>query len=95
MFQIVAAVLIGVAAFFLWQGNYEGVFVSAVLSSVCYFLSFRFQVKERLDIREAERLERELEEMNLNRHVLQENSGLFDIEEMDFDKREEEVLHEK
>jgi hypothetical protein len=94
-FQILAAVLMGVAAFFLWRENYEGVFVSGVLSSVSYFLSYRFQVKERLDIREAERLERENEEMNMNRNILKENTSLFDIEESDFEKGREKVLNEK
>jgi hypothetical protein len=91
-FQILAAILMGVAAFFLWQENYEGVFVSSVLSSVSYFLSYRFQVKERLDIREAEKLERELEEMNMNRNILQENTSLFDFEKTDFEKLKEKVL---
>lgn len=56
-FQIMAAILIGVAAFFLWKGNTDGLFVSAVLGAVCFFLSFRFQVKERLTQRENEILE--------------------------------------
>lgn len=87
IFQVLAAVLLGVAAIFLYLGNYEGVFVSAILSSVSYFLSFRFQVKERLDQREAKRVERELDEMN--QKMLQENKSLFDVEEADFDREEE------
>lgn len=55
LFQILAALLIGVAAFFLWRGNTDGLFVSAVLGAVCFFLSIRFQVGERLKQREAER----------------------------------------
>lgn len=53
LFQILAVILIGVAAFFLWRGNTDGLFVSAVLGAVCFFLSVRFQVKERLDKRAA------------------------------------------
>lgn len=54
IFQIVAVILIAVAAYFLWLGNTEGVFVSAVLGAVAFFLSVRFQVRERLKQREAE-----------------------------------------
>lgn len=54
IFQIVAVILIGVAAYFLWRGNTEGVFVSAVLGAVAFFLSIRFQVKERLKKKETE-----------------------------------------
>ncbi len=61
LFQILAVILIGVAAFFLWRGNYEGVFVSAVFGSVCFFLSVRFEVGERVKVRESEKL-REREE---------------------------------
>jgi hypothetical protein len=51
-FKILAVVLAGVAAFFLWQGNSEGAFVAAVLGAVSFFLSIRFQVKERMKQRE-------------------------------------------
>ncbi|HEX8368976.1 MAG TPA: hypothetical protein VF604_10585 [Pyrinomonadaceae bacterium] len=53
-------ILAGVAAFFLWRGNWDGGFVSAVFGAVCFFLSVRFQVRERLKIREAERQKEEL-----------------------------------
>ncbi|HEV8159364.1 MAG TPA: hypothetical protein VGP58_10045 [Pyrinomonadaceae bacterium] len=53
-FQILAVILIGVAAFFLYQGNTDGVFVTAVLGAVSFFLSVRFQVKERLKKKEIE-----------------------------------------
>jgi uncharacterized membrane protein len=53
-FQILAVILIGVAAFFLWRGNTDAVFISAVLGAVSFFLSVRFQVKERLKKREIE-----------------------------------------
>ncbi len=54
IFQIAAVILIGVAAFFLWRSNNDGVFVSAVAGAVCFFLSVRFQVKERLEQRKSE-----------------------------------------
>lgn len=59
IFQIVAVILAGIAAYFLWNGNKDGAFVSAVLGCVAFFLSVRFQVKERNQEREAERIERE------------------------------------
>lgn len=53
-FQIAAVILIGIAAFFLWKGSNDGLFVAAVLGAVCFFLSIRFQVRERLSEREKE-----------------------------------------
>lgn len=57
LFQILAVILAGVAAFFLWKGNKDGTFVAAVFGAVCFFLSVRFQVKDRLKQREAEEFE--------------------------------------
>lgn len=54
IFQILAVILIGVAAVFLWKGNNDGTFIAAVLGAVCFFLSVRFQVKERLTRTEDE-----------------------------------------
>lgn len=56
-FQIAAVILIGVAAYFLWQGNKDGTFVAAVLGAVAFFLSIRFQVKGRLKQKESETAE--------------------------------------
>lgn len=61
LFQILAVIFIGIAAFFLWRGSVDGLFLSAVLGAVCFFLSFRFQVHERLKIRNAEREKNERE----------------------------------
>ena len=55
VFQIVAVILAVIAAYFLWTGNNDGAFVSAVLGCVSFFLSIRTQVKERNRVREAER----------------------------------------
>lgn len=55
IFQFIAVILAGIAAYFLWTGNGDGAFVSAVLGCVAFFLSVRFQVKERNRIRDAER----------------------------------------
>ena len=54
IFQITAVILIGVAAYFLWRGNTDGTFVAAVLGAVAFFLSVRFQMKDRLKLRETE-----------------------------------------
>jgi len=58
-FQILAVILAGVAAYFIWQGNADRAFASATFGAVAFFLSIRFQVKERIKIREAEREEEE------------------------------------
>lgn len=55
-FQIAAVLLIGVAAYFLWKANTDGVFVAAVLGAVAFFLSVRFQVKGRLRQKETDEL---------------------------------------
>ncbi len=57
-FQITAVILIGVAAYFLWNGNTDGAFIAAVLGAVAFFLSVRFQVKERLKRKEVEETQR-------------------------------------
>lgn len=57
LFQISAVILIGIAAYFLWRGNNDAMFVAAVGGAVCFFLSVRFQVKDRLETRQAEKRE--------------------------------------
>ena len=54
-FQFFAAVLIAAAAYFYLNGNYENVFVAAILGSLCFFIGIRFQVKERLSARNEDR----------------------------------------
>jgi hypothetical protein len=54
IFQISAVILAGIAAFFLWSGYNDAGFAAAVLGAVSFFLSIRFQVKERLEQRKAE-----------------------------------------
>ncbi len=49
-----AVILIGIAAFFVWNGNADGIFIAAVAGAVCFFLSVRFQVGERVKQRKAE-----------------------------------------
>jgi uncharacterized membrane protein YjjP (DUF1212 family) len=62
LFQIIAVILIGVAAYFLWQGNKDVTFIAAVLGAVAFFLSVRFQVKGRLKLRETEETAQSQEE---------------------------------
>lgn len=52
VFQIVAVILGGITAYFLLSGDKDGAFVSAVLGCVAFFLSVRFQVKARNQMRE-------------------------------------------
>ncbi len=54
LFQILAVIFIGIAAFFLWRGDYEAVFVAAVLGAVCFFLNVRFEVGKRVEERRQE-----------------------------------------
>lgn len=56
IFQILAVILGGVAAYFLLQGNGEYAFVAAAVGSVSFFFSIRFQTKSRLKQYEEERL---------------------------------------
>jgi hypothetical protein len=55
LFQILAVILGGVAAYFLWQGNADYTFAAVVFAAVSFFLSLRFQIKDRLSRHEAER----------------------------------------
>lgn len=82
IFQILAAILAGIAAFFLWKGNADGAFVSAVLGAVCFFLSIRFQVKERNRQRELA--------AETNHEQLPGNPG---IEEQEAAERERETIN--
>ena len=54
LFQTTAVVLAIVAAYYFWTGSKDSAFVSIVLGCVAFFLSVRFQVKERNRRREAE-----------------------------------------
>lgn len=61
LFQILAVILAGIAAYFLWRKNADGAFISAVLGAVCFFISVRFQVKTRVRQRAEEE---EIKEQN-------------------------------
>lgn len=54
VFQITAVAFAAAAGYFLWTGNKDAAFISAVIGCVSFFLSVRTQVKERNHKREAE-----------------------------------------
>jgi len=81
-FQITAVILIGVAAFFWWRGNADGLFIAAVFGAVSFFLSVRFQVKGRLNARETDREEEEEEEEKRRKgeeEILESSAGLNEM----------------
>jgi len=61
VFQGAAVALSVVAVYFYWARSSDAMFVSAVLAAMAFFLSIRFQVKERNRLRELE-AEGELEQ---------------------------------
>ena len=54
IFQILAVVLIGIAAYFLRQGKTDWLFAAAVLGACAFFISIRFQIKSRMQRQAAE-----------------------------------------
>ena len=55
VFQILAVVLAGAAAYFLYTGHRDGAFIAAVVGCCAFLLSLRFQLKARNAIRDADR----------------------------------------
>ncbi|MGH9820863.1 MAG: hypothetical protein ACRD43_11895 [Pyrinomonadaceae bacterium] len=53
IFQIMAVILLGVAAFFLWKQNSDWAFASGVLAACSFFLSLRSQMKAGVIERQA------------------------------------------
>lgn len=84
IFQIVAVIFAGIAAYFLWQGNGDGAFVSGVVGAVSFFLSVRFQVKKRNEQREAEE---DFERYELEEHQDFEN----EFENIEAEKEKQKV----
>lgn len=80
-FRIIAVILAGIAAYFLWQKNGDGAFIAAVVGAVCFFISVRFQVRGRLNEREAERERREDAENFDSRNALNDVSANEQINE--------------
>ena len=59
---IVAAIMVIVAAAFLWRNNMSAAFVTATLGAVAWFLSYRAQIRAKLDAAEVESSEPEINE---------------------------------
>ena len=57
LFQLLAVIFGAAGAFFFWRGQTEAMFVSGVIGAACFFLSIRFEIKQRLDERAASRVE--------------------------------------
>lgn len=57
--KIAAVILLGIAAYFWFNGNNDIAFVTGVAGAVSFFLSVRFGSKTRVDERVAERLAKE------------------------------------
>ena len=51
---ILAAVMVIVAAAFLWRNNMSAAFVTATLGAVAWFLSYRAQIRAKLAATEVE-----------------------------------------
>lgn len=77
-FQIVAVILAGIAAYFLWKGNGDGAFLAGVFGAVSFFLSIRTQVKKRNEEREQEEY---FEREQLEEKQFYEDSNLKDEKE--------------
>ena len=59
LFQLLAVVLAGAAAYFLWTSQPEAAFVTVVLGVVAFFFGVRTDMKEQNRIHKAEREEAE------------------------------------
>lgn len=53
IFQILAVILGGIAAYFLWSDNFDWAFAFVVFAICSYFIGMRFQIKARLEERKA------------------------------------------
>jgi 4-hydroxybenzoate polyprenyltransferase len=54
VFQIIAAILVGSAAYFLWQDNFDWALAAFAVGVCSYFLGMRFQIKKRMAERESD-----------------------------------------
>ena len=59
IFQFLAVVLAGVAAFLYWRGDSDMTFVTAALAACSFFLSIRYQMKARIVERPVHKNENE------------------------------------
>ena len=54
IFQVLAVVLIGVAAYFFSRDDKDAAFIAAVLAICAFFLNIRSQIKGRVNARKEE-----------------------------------------
>jgi hypothetical protein len=85
VFRILAVILIGIAAYFLWSRNGDAAFISVVLGAVSFFLSIRFEVKQRLKIKEIEDEEAWQKEQLAEQELF--SGGLISDEPVSSDRR--------
>ena len=64
IFQILAVILGGIAAYFLWSDNFDWAFAFVVFAVCSYFIGMRFQIKARLEERKASETPEPIEEEN-------------------------------
>ncbi|MFT3744294.1 MAG: hypothetical protein QM785_08360 [Pyrinomonadaceae bacterium] len=53
IFQILAVILAGIAAYFLWNDNFDWAFAFVAFAVCSFFIGMRFQIKARMAAREA------------------------------------------
>lgn len=54
IFQVLSAVLVGVAIFFWYRENSDGTFAAVVCAIASFFIAMRIQMKERIRQADAE-----------------------------------------
>ncbi len=64
MFQVLAVILGGIAAYFLWSDNFDWAFAFVVFAICSYFIGMRFQIKARLEERKAAETQESVDDEN-------------------------------
>lgn len=64
IFQVLAVILGGIAAYFLWNDNFDWAFAFVVFAICSYFIGMRFQIKARLEERKAAETQESVDDEN-------------------------------
>ena len=64
IFQVLAVILGGIAAYFLWSDNFDWAFAFVVFAICSYFIGMRFQIKARLEERKAAETQESVDDEN-------------------------------
>lgn len=64
IFQVLAVILGGIAAYFLWSDNFDWAFAFVVFAICSYFIGMRFQIKARLEERKAAEIQESVDDEN-------------------------------